>query len=119
MKIPEGAKSRIEVDRYERDSVARRLCLEHFRYTCQACGLRFEDRYGEIGGGFMHVHHITPLSKISDPDSHSVDPTADLVSVCPNCHAMLHRPKGETLTVNELRLRMEAARATPQRLTER
>ena len=74
-KIPEGAKSRIEVDRYERDPLARRLCLEHSCYTCQACGLRFEDRYGEIGRGFMHVHHKMPLSEIADHDNHAVDPT--------------------------------------------
>ena len=110
-KIPEGAKSRVEVDRYERDPRARRLCLEHFLYTCQACGLRFEDRYGDIGLGFMHVHHKTPLAEIADHDNHAVDPKNDLVAVCPNCHAMLHRPKGKTLTVNELRQIMDAAQA--------
>ncbi|WP_419921293.1 hypothetical protein [Candidatus Poriferisodalis sp.] len=38
-----------------------------------------------------------------------VHPTEDLVAVCPNCHAMLHRPKGKTLTVDELVEKMKQA----------
>ena len=111
-RIPEGTKMRVPVDRYERNPLARRLCLEFFRYTCQACGLRFEDRYGEIGRDYMHVHHKTPLSEVVNPNSHTVDPTTDLVAVCPNCHAMLHRPNDKTLTVDELQQLMEATQAT-------
>ncbi len=95
------------VNRYERDPVARSLCLGHFGYECQVCDLRFEERYGDVGREFMHVHHKTPLSEIADHDSHVVNPLEDLVPVCPNCHAMLHRPKGQTLTVEELRQRMD------------
>ena len=108
--IPEGAKKRVEVNRYERDAGSRRLCLEHFGYVCQVCGLRFEERYGEIGQAFMHVHHKMPLSEIADHDNHAVNPLEDLVPVCPNCHAMLHRPTGKTLTVEELSQCMDEAR---------
>ncbi|WP_419921299.1 hypothetical protein [Candidatus Poriferisodalis sp.] len=101
-RIPEGAKNRVEVNRYERDPEARRLCLEHYGYVCQVCDIRFEERYGEIGRGFIHVHHLIPLGDIDDHDNHIVDPVVDLRPVCPNCHAMLHRPKGKTLTVTEL-----------------
>ena len=105
--IPEGAKHRVMVNRYERDPVARSRCLEHFGYGCQVCGLSFEERYGDVGREFMHVHHKTPLSEIADHDNHVVNPLEDLVPVCPNCHAMLHRPEGQTLTVEELRQRMD------------
>lgn len=111
-RIPEGAKSRVEVDRYELDPVARGLCLEHFNNTCQACGLQFEDRCGHIGHRYMHVHDKTPLPEIADHDNDSVDPRQDLVAVCLNSHAMLHRPKGKTLTVTELRRIMDAVEAT-------
>ena len=116
--IPEGAKSRVMVNRYERDHGARSQCLEHFGYECQVCDLRFEERYGDVGRGFMHVHHKTPLSEIADHDSHMVNPLKDLVPVCPNCHAMLHRPKGQTLTVEELRERMARPRDDSQRANE-
>ena len=101
-RIPEGAKSRVAVNRYERDPEARRRCLEYFKYTCQACGLNFEERYGKIGREYMVAHHIVPLSEIEDHENHTVHPTEDLVAVCPNCHAMLHRPKDKALLVSEL-----------------
>ena len=107
--IPEGAKTQVMVNRYERDPVARRRCLEHFGHECQVCGLRFEDRYGDIGQGYMHVHHKTPLSEITDHANHTVNPLEDLVPLCPNCHAMIHAPKGKALTVEELRRRMDEA----------
>ena len=107
--IPEGAKTQVMVNRYERDPGARGQCLDHFGYECQVCGLQFEERYGEIGREFMHVHHKLPLSEIADHNNYTVNPLEDLVPVCPNCHAMLHRPAGTTLTVEELRWRMDEA----------
>jgi 5-methylcytosine-specific restriction protein A len=53
------------------------------------CGLDFEERYGKLGKGFIHVHHIVEISKIGK--KYKVDPKKDLRPVCPNCHAMLHR----------------------------
>ncbi len=52
------------------------------------------------GIGYIHVHHIKPLSEINN--TYLVDPETDLIPVCPNCHAMLHRSK-ETLSIEELK----------------
>ena len=101
--VPEGAISRTEVNRYERSRWARAECLRHYGLRCQVCGLDFEERYGELGKGFMHVHHVTPLHEIAGTPDYRLDPIKDLRPVCPNCHAMLHRPKGRALTVEELR----------------
>ena len=38
--------------------------------------------------GFIHVHHLRPLSEIRG--EYMVDPVADLCPVCPNCHAVIH-----------------------------
>jgi predicted HNH restriction endonuclease len=51
--------------------------------------MNFEDTYGPIGKGFIHVHHLRPLASVEA--EYDVDPVADLRPVCPNCHAMLHR----------------------------
>lgn len=56
--------------------------------------------YGEIGRGFIHVHHKVPLSSIGK--EYELDPIKDLVPVCPNCHAMLHR-KEPPYDVNDLK----------------
>ncbi len=107
--VPEGVKSRVDVNRYERDRNARQQCLDHFDYTCQVCDLRFEDRYGEFALGYMQVHHIVPLSQITDRDNYKVNPEKDLVAVCPNCHAMLHHRSRIPRTVETLRHLMAEA----------
>lgn len=86
--VTEGSVSRVEVNRYERSPVARRMCLEHHGYACSVCGMDFEVEYGDIGVGFIHVHHVVELSSIGA--EYEVDPINDLRPVCPNCHAMLH-----------------------------
>ena len=85
----EGAATRVVVNRYERDPKARTKCIEHHGACCVVCELDFEKRYGEIGKGFIHVHHLRPLGRLKS--SYRLDPVRDLVPVCPNCHAMLHR----------------------------
>jgi 5-methylcytosine-specific restriction enzyme A len=98
--FPEGALTRIEVNRYERDPQARERCLQHWGYRCHVCEFSFEDRYGPLGQNFIHVHHTTELSLV--PPGYRVDPINDLRPVCPNCHAMLHQRR-PALTVDELK----------------
>lgn len=99
-KLFEGAKRTITVNSYECNPQARRLCIQHFGTTCVVCDFDFEMEYGEVGKGFIHVHHLTPVSDIGK--NYEIDPTTDLRPVCPNCHSMLHREK-ETMTIDELK----------------
>ena len=85
----EGAAIQVTVNRYERDRKARQAALEWHGYQCKVCGLDMARVYGEIAKGFIHVHHLIPLSEIKE--NYLVNPKTDLIPVCPNCHAMLHR----------------------------
>ena len=67
------------------------------------CGFEFGDQYGEWGEGFIHVHHVVPLAKRGE--RYEVDPVHDLVPVCANCHAMLHR-RAEVLDAERLRAKV-------------
>lgn len=96
----EGAKQSITVNRYERNNQARKKCIEYYGTGCYVCGFNFEEIFGEIGQGFIHVHHLTPLSEISQ--EYEVDPIKDLRPVCPNCHAMIHR-KNPPFTIEEIK----------------
>lgn len=78
-KYPEGSRRQVRVNAYERDARATVACLSHHGSVCAACGLSFPDRYGEIGDGFIHVHHLTPLSHVHD--GYRVDPIEDMVRV--------------------------------------
>jgi 5-methylcytosine-specific restriction protein A len=87
--ISEGAKRTITVNLYERSHVARHTCIAYWGTSCTVCGFNFEAHYGKVGEGFIHVHHLIPLSSIGD--TYELNPVEDLRPVCPNCHAMLHK----------------------------
>ena len=97
---PEGAKNSIIVNSYERNVKARAACLKYHGYACHVCEMTFAQRYGELGLNFIHVHHLKPIA--ARKKIYSVNPTKDLVPVCPNCHAMMHRST-PPLTVKQLR----------------
>lgn len=96
--LKEGSKKTIIVNSYERNLKARSECIKEYGVSCTVCGFNFEETYGKRGKGFIHVHHIVPISDIGD--EYQVDPIRDLRPVCPNCHAMLHR-KGN-ISIKEL-----------------
>ena len=48
-------------------------------------------KYGEIGKNFIHVHHVVDISIIGN--EYELNPISDLIPVCPNCPAMLHKKK--------------------------
>jgi 5-methylcytosine-specific restriction protein A len=58
------------------------------RCEVPGCGFCFENIYGDVGKGFAHVHHLNALS---ERDGSQVTTLDDLVVVCANCHAMIHR----------------------------
>jgi 5-methylcytosine-specific restriction enzyme A len=66
------------------------------------CELNFEDVYGEVGEVSFISTHVVPLHEIQQ--DYKVDPINNLIPVCPNCHAMLHRKEnGLCLTVEQLK----------------
>jgi hypothetical protein len=96
----EGATYKILVNSYERNAAARSTCLRHHGTTCLVCGFNFAAVYGPQADGYIHVHHLKPLSEIQA--EYQIDPVNDLCPVCPNCHAMLHLG-GITRTVTEVK----------------
>lgn len=98
----EGAKKQITVNAYERNPEARQECIKEYGYKCCVCEFDFEEYYGDIGKGFIEVHHLKPLNEINK--EYEVNPLNDLRPICPNCHSMLHRAK---ISINQLRDRIK------------
>lgn len=96
----EGKYTTSIVNRYERDPNARRACIEIYGTKCQICGFDFEEKYGDYGKGFIHIHHKTQLSELKETIT---NPQIDLIPVCPNCHAMIHKNNNKPLSIEELR----------------
>lgn len=102
---PEGNPNRAFITRYERNPHARKACIAKFGYSCSVCGFNFENTYGELGKGFIHVHHLEQVAKIGK--AHSIDPIKDLRPVCPNCHAMIHKRK-DPYSIEDVKERLKA-----------
>ncbi|MCE5280356.1 MAG: hypothetical protein ABFD92_07940 [Planctomycetaceae bacterium] len=85
----EGAVTLAKVRRYERSRINRAACIEINGVRCCVCGFHFGEQYGRVGDGFIHVHHLEPLSMMQE--SYVIDPAIHLVPICPNCHSMAHR----------------------------
>ena len=108
--LVEGARATVVVNAYERNATARDRCLEVHGRNCAVCGMNFGQRYGPLAEGYIHVHHLRPLSEIQT--SYTVDPEKDLRPVCPNCHAVIHIDRAKPpLTLEEVR-GLLATRAT-------
>ncbi len=104
----EGRKFSVTLNQYERNPFARAACLAHFGYSCRVCKTDFKRVYGELGTNYIHVHHLIPVS--SRGTTYKVNPKTDLIPVCPNCHAMLHK-ENPPLKPEKLRAIVETERA--------
>ena len=75
----------------ERNPTAARQAKKFHGTRCQACDLDFEERYGEIGKGFIEAHHLKPISTLEEGVAVTYDVAADFAVLCANCHRMIHR----------------------------
>lgn len=99
--LSEGKLVELHLTKHERNPDLRKRCIELHGWRCKGCGLDFKEKYGELGAEYIEVHHMFPISQSSG--EHIVDPTTELVPLCANCHAMIHRIKGEEMTIEKLR----------------
>lgn len=97
--VKEGASKKITVNAYERNPKARERCIRKWGLSCAVCNFHFELFSGQLGKGYIHVHHLKPLSEIGE--EYELNPIEDLRPVCPNCHSMLHRNK-QVISIEEL-----------------
>ncbi len=104
--IIEGGKKKVFTTKYERKKESRDQALKIHGYTCQVCCFNFQETYGNWGEGFIHVHHLKPLS--TNEEEVEINPVTDLSVVCPNCHSMIHRKKNVLKSLEELRKMIKA-----------
>lgn len=102
----EGKKVLYFTTKYERIRHNREKAVEIHGCKCMICGFDFEKKYGEIGKGFIEVHHVKPLFSLDEEVE--INPETDLVCICPNCHRMIHHRRGEIITPDELKYMLEA-----------
>lgn len=94
------------VETRRRNAIARTQCLAVHKSACGVCGMDFGLAYGAEFCGCIHVHHLFPMAAASG--TRTVDPSTDLVPVCPNCHAAIHA-HGEIRSIAEVKTLMQLA----------
>ncbi len=95
----EGTTYTVTVNVFERNPIARKICIEHHGSSCSICQFNFGEAYSNMEG-FIHVHHLRLLSEIRE--EYIIDPIKDLRPVCPNCHAVIHS-KRPAYSIEEVR----------------
>ena len=107
--IVEGSTKTKSVKVKERSRRLRDAAINHFsvsgKIRCAVCDFCFEDFYGEIGIGFIEIHHEKPIYQYDDEGLESLISEAleSLKPLCSNCHRMLHRNPKEPLSVAQLK----------------
>ena len=93
---------------YKRSKALRDAAIRKFtingRIKCSVCKFDFAEKYGELGKGFIEIHHINALYSYEDEDvtvalKEALD---NVVPLCSNCHRMIHRSNVKILTIEEL-----------------
>ncbi len=82
----------VEHKRRERSKELAEIVKRRDAFICRICDFNFVDYYGEIGRGFAEAHHIIALFKLKE---NVKTLPGDLITVCANCHRMLHRMEGK------------------------
>lgn len=101
----EGKQRSVTYKSYDRNPVARQVCIGHYGYSCCVCGFNFENAYGKMGLKYIEVHHLKQIADVRE--EYLINPINDLRPVCANCHRMLHKTR-PPISIEELKLQRKA-----------
>jgi 5-methylcytosine-specific restriction protein A len=85
----EGRQHRYLTNSFERSRSNRAIAILLHGTDCAVCGFSFGSTYGDVGKGYIEIHHLTPVHLMAAP--RTVDPASELAPLCANCHRMAHR----------------------------
>ena len=83
--------------------IAKKYYSQYGKIYCSACNFNFEEFYGEIGKGFIEIHHLKPIFAYEDNLEQSINNALNNVSpLCSNCHSIIHRNNDQLLSIPSL-----------------
>jgi len=86
----EGAERREVQTVRERNSELKAAAIHKYGLDCKVCGFNFEQKYGSYARGYIELHHLIPLSQVSE---NVMTKLTDIILVCSNCHRTIHLKK--------------------------
>ena len=96
----EGVRTKRLVAHFERNPKLRGEAVVLHGTKCVACGFDFAATYGPDGHGYIEVHHLVPVSRMTQPSA--INPKTDMTVLCSNCHRMIHRNPHNPLSMQQL-----------------
>ena len=93
----------------ERSKILRDAAIKYYtvkgRIECCVCGFAYTDKYGELGEGFIEIHHEKPICQYGEDGTEIFikDAVKNVKPLCANCHRMIHRNASKPLTIEELK----------------
>lgn len=83
--------------------IAKRHYMRDGNLFCSACNFNFEKFYGEVGKGYIEIHHLKPIFAYEDKLEQSLNEALKNVApVCSNCHRVIHRSNDQLLSIPSL-----------------
>lgn len=93
----------------ERSQALREAAIQYYtdsngHIKCMVCGFDFWDFYGEVGKGYIEIHHKTPLLQYEDEDRILFlrEAVERVCPLCANCHRIAHRDRRSVLDIDTL-----------------
>lgn len=107
----EGERSRREATFFKRNPKLRSAAIDQHGLACFGCDFNFELAYGEVGAGYIEIHHLNPLAERNDSVKGEVEMTRieEVIPLCANCHRIVHRRK-KLLSLDDLRAAIRQGR---------
>lgn len=112
--IKEGGRKISRSTTYERSLALRTAAIEHYRgkegdIACAVCGFDFHKKYGDLGTGYIEIHHEQPLFLYEGekPEVFLKEAVKTVKPLCSNCHRMIHLgPRNKQMSLDELKAKL-------------
>jgi len=86
---PERNKAGTIKETWKRDPSRAKEALENASYLCQIDSRHHTFKSEVTGKNFVEAHHFIPM-KVQGQFESSLDVPGNIISLCPNCHRMIH-----------------------------
>lgn len=100
----------------ERSQKLRAAAIAHYTVDgtvkCAVCGFDFKKIYGELGNGYIQIHHENPIYQYSDDgfEEYISEAVKNMKPLCANCHCMVHRNKSKLVSIAELKAIVDSSK---------
>lgn len=88
LQATEGGLLHLQIERRARSGGLAMRRTKKDGFKCKVCTVVLTDFYGDIAKDVADAHHILPLAELESARNSRLE---DLITVCPNCHRVLHR----------------------------